>query len=569
MNINKLSDIPLISSQPLEFNDSELSVIEDDFFRQLLQFTEKQQDLSDNKKLINLNSLKEKLNREEDSNNSDELFMLFASPLNLQAEQESTMAITNRQTIEQIDENKPLLKGNTKANDSLLDAKLSNNVKQPTSIDQKAAEILTSINNSEQFINKANNQHKTSKNINLVESAKIDKTLQNNNLTNTQSSNNFNNLQQTIANNIVDNKIVNSNQEPVLLAAGNSQNLLSTSTPIAEKQLFDSNSANTNQEPTLVTAGSSQNQLSSSTPITEKQLFDNNSANNNQESVLAAAGNGQTPLSTATMVNNTNQDPALITAENSKISATIVDNNIAKNNQGSALVTTENNQNLLSTSASLFESQSTDSKIANTSQEPDGQNLLSTSSSIFENQVIASKIANTNQEPELVTAVNGQNLLSTSTPLVEKQTTLDLNLPMPMDVAKWQTALNEKISLICRQGIQNAEIKLHPEELGSLHIKLALIDDKMNLHMAVTHNMVKSVLESALPQLRTSLEEHGITLQQTDISDSSMMNDSKQSSPYKQEQQSKTEQLLNEKNQSLPKPEHRSNVTQSGLSIFA
>ena len=569
MNINKLSDIPLISSQPLEFNDSELSVIEDDFFRQLLQFTEKQQDLSDNKKLINLNSLKEKLNREEDSNNSDELFMLFASPLNLQAEQESTMAITNRQTIEQIDENKPLLKGNTKANDSLLDAKLSNNVKQPTSIDQKAAEILTSINNSEQFINKANDQHKTSKNINLVESAKADQTLPNSNLTKTQSSNSFNNLQQSVANNLADNKIINSNQEIALVASGNSQNLLSTSTPIAEKQLFDSNIANTNQEPTLVTAGSSQNQLSSSTPITEKQLFDNNSANNNQESVLAAAGNGQTPLSTATMVNNTNQDPALITAENSKISATIVDNNIAKNNQGSALVTTENNQNLLSTSASLFESQSTDSKIANTSQEPDGQNLLSTSSSIFENQVIASKIANTNQEPELVTAVNGQNLLSTSTPLVEKQTTLDLNLPMPMDVAKWQTALNEKISLICRQGIQNAEIKLHPEELGSLHIKLALIDDKMNLHMAVAHNMVKSVLESALPQLRTSLEEHGITLQQTDISDSSMMNDSKQSSPYKQEQQSKTEQLLNEKNQSLPKPEHRSNVTQSGLSIFA
>ena len=581
MNINKLSDIPLISSQPLEFNDSELSVIEDDFFRQLLQFTEKQQDLTDNKKLINLNLLKEKLNREEDSNNSDELFMLFASPLNLQADQESTISITNRQTIEQIDESKPLLKGNTKADELLLDTKLSNNVKQPTNIDQKAAEILTSINNSEQFINKANDQHKTLKNINLVESAKADQTLTNSNLTKTQNSNSFNNLQQTVANNLADNKIVNSNQEIALVAAGNSQNLLSTSTPIAEKQLFDSNIANTNQEPTLVTAGSNQNQLSTSTPITEKQLFDSNSANNNQKSVLATAGNDQTPQSkSATVVNNTNQDPALVAPENSQTSATLVDSNIAnsnqkselvtaENNQKPELVTAENNQNLLPASASLFEKQSTDSKSADANQEPDSQNLLSTSTSIFENQVIQSKINDSNQEPELVTAVNGQNLSTTSTPQVEKQTTLDLNLPMPMDIAKWQTALNEKISLICRQGIQNAEIKLHPEELGSLHIKLAIIDDKMNLHMAVAHNMVKNVLESALPQLRASLEEHGITLQQTDISDSSMMNDSKQSSPYKQEQQFKTEQLLNEKNQSLPKPEHRSNVTQSGLSIFA
>ncbi len=581
MNINKLSDIPLISSQPLEFNDSELSVIEDDFFRQLLQFTEKQQDLTDNKKLINLNLLKEKLNREEDSNNSDELFMLFAQPLNLQADQESTISITNRQTIEQIDESKPLLKGNTKADELLLDTKLANNVKQPTNIDQKAAEILTSINNSEQFINKANDQHKTLKNINLVESAKADQTLTNSNLTKTQNSNSFNNLQQTVANNLADNKIVNSNQEIALVAAGNSQNLLSTSTPIAEKQLFDSNIANTNQEPTLVTAGSNQNQLSTSTPITEKQLFDSNSANNNQKSVLATAGNDQTPQSkSATEVNNTNQDPALVAPENSQTSATLVDSNIANSNQKSELVTAENNQkpelvtaesnqNLLPASASLFENQSTDSKSADANQEPDSQNLLSTSTSIFENQVIQSKINNSNQEPELVTAVNGQNLSTTPTPLVEKQTTLDLNLPMPMDITKWQTALNEKISLICRQGIQNAEIKLHPEELGSLHIKLAIIDDKMNLHMAVAHNMVKNVLESALPQLRASLEEHGITLQQTDISDSSMMNDSKQSSPYKQEQQFKTEQLLNEKNQSLPKPEHRSNVTQSGLSIFA
>ncbi len=570
MNINKLSDIPLISSQPLEFNDSELSVIEDDFFRQLLQFTEKQQDLTDNKKLINLNLLKEKLNREEDSNNSDELFMLFAQPLNLQADQESTISITNRQTIEQIDESKPLLKGNTKADDLLLDTKLANNVKQPTSIDQKAAEILTSINNSEQFINKANDQHKTSKNINLVESAKVDQTLPNSNLAKTQNSNSFNNLQQTAANGLADNKIINSNQEIALVAAGNSQNLLSTSTPIAEKQLFDSNIANTNQEPTLVTAGSNQNQLSTSTPITEKQLFDSNSANNNQKSVLATAGNDQTPLSkSATVVNNTNQDPALVAPENSQKSATLVDNNIVNSNQKSGLVTAENNQNLLPASASLFENQSTDSKSTDANQESDSQNLLSTSTSIFENQVIQSKINNSNQESELVTAVNGQNLSVTSTPQVEKQTTLDLNLPMPMDIAKWQTALNEKISLICRQGIQNAEIKLHPEELGSLHIKLAIIDDKMNLHMAVAHNMVKNVLESALPQLRASLEEHGITLQQTDISDSSMMNDSKQSSPYKQEQQFKTEQLLNEKNQSLPKPEHRSNVTQSGLSIFA
>lgn len=167
------------------------------------------------------------------------------------------------------------------------------------------------------------------------------------------------------------------------------------------------------------------------------------------------------------------------------------------------------------------------------------------------------------QEPTLL--VHSPNQLTTSTPLIESQKTLNINLPMPMDITEWQKTLNEKISLVCRQGIQNAEIKLHPEELGSLHIKLAIVDDKMNLHMAVAHNMVKSVLESALPQLRTSLEEQGIMLEQTDISDFSMMNDS--SSPYKQEFE--IEQLMDDKNQTLHELDHPSNIVQSGLSIFA
>lgn len=172
-------------------------------------------------------------------------------------------------------------------------------------------------------------------------------------------------------------------------------------------------------------------------------------------------------------------------------------------------------------------------------------------------------ISHFEQEPTLL--VHSPNQLTTSTPLIESQKTLNINLPMPMDITEWQKTLNEKISLVCRQGIQNAEIKLHPEELGSLHIKLAIVDDKMNLHMAVAHNMVKSVLESALPQLRTSLEEQGIMLEQTDISDFSMMNDS--SSPYKQEFE--IEQLMDDKNQTLHELDHPSNIVQSGLSIFA
>jgi flagellar hook-length control protein FliK len=384
MNINQFSDIPSISSQQ-ELNDRKQSIIDEVFFQQLLQFDEKQKELSNNEKFVNLNTFEDQLHQKEESD-SDELFTLFAQPLNLQ--EQPIIATTHKHNTEQLGKNQPALKTNTSTNDLLLDTTHSDEGKKSINVDEKAAEILTSINNSEQLIAYANkqsnvnlratenNQHSISKKISFIEMPKADQTLPDNSFISSQNSTHFGDLQQT------------------------------------------------------------------------------------------------------------------------------------------------------------------------------GNN-----------------IDNPNQEVTWLTAVNGRSPLST--PQVESQTKFDINLPTPMDITEWQTALNEKISLICRQGIQNAEMKLHPEEWGSLHIKLAMFEDKMNMHMVVAHDMVKSVLESALPQLKVSLEEQGITLQQADISNFSMMDDSKHSSPYQQEQHVASKQLLDEENQTQQEHHHLSNTAQSRLSIFA
>lgn len=148
--------------------------------------------------------------------------------------------------------------------------------------------------------------------------------------------------------------------------------------------------------------------------------------------------------------------------------------------------------------------------------------------------------------------------------------TFVMNLPMPVDVTQWQAALTEQISLITRQGLQSAEIKLHPEQLGSLHIKLDLLDDKINMHMIVAHSAVKGVLESTLPYLRASLEEQGMSLAQTNISDFSTMHHSEQSSGYKS---SKNHQFTAANSdtidESVEQVEADKPVSHLGLSIFA
>ena len=392
MNINQFSDIPLISSQQFELNDNKLSILDDDFFQKLLQLTEKQQWLSDNNNHVNAANLKDNELEQKERMESEELFILFSMPFNQQEDIQQNRQSDAQPKNQPIYETKPLLEANPTMIDSKLDIQCVDDIKQLINIDEKAAEIIASINHSVQLINKTNKP--------------------------------------------------------------NPSHLLA----------WENNQPQTTKNTHLI--------------INQTQPTD-------------------------TLVNNHSND------HHTDLTSTLTD------------------------------------------------------------KLFTTNLANTPSEMALSTALNGQSSLFNPATSVTNSTTLNLNLPMPMDISKWQASLNEQICLISRQGIQNAEIKLNPQELGSLHIKLAMIDDKIDLHMAVAHNMVKGVLESALPMLRTSLEQQGITLQHTNISDFSMMNDSKQSSSYQQPQQFETEQLLDDINPIQQKIDHHVEVVQSGLSIFA
>lgn len=392
MNINQFSDIPLISSQQFELNDNQLSILDDDFFQKLLQLTEKQQWLSDNNNHVNATNLKDNELEQKERMESEELFILFSMPLNQQEDIQQNRQSDAQPKNQPIYETKLLLEANPTMIDPKLDTQCTDDIKQRINIDEKAAEIIASINYSEQLINKTNKPNPSH-----------------------------------------------------LLAWEN------------------------NQPQTTKNAHLSINQTQS----------------------------------TDTLINNHSND------HQTDLTSTLTD------------------------------------------------------------KLFTTNLTNTPSEMALSIDLNSQSSLFNPPTSTANPTTLNLNLPMPMDISKWQASLNEQICLISRQGIQNAEIKLNPQELGSLHIKLAMINDKIDLHMAVAHNMVKGVLESALPMLRTSLEQQGITLQHTNISDFSMMNDSKQSSSYQQPQQFETEQLLDDINPIQQKIDHHTEVVQSGLSIFA
>lgn len=85
----------------------------------------------------------------------------------------------------------------------------------------------------------------------------------------------------------------------------------------------------------------------------------------------------------------------------------------------------------------------------------------------------------------------------------------------------WQQTVSQHITLFARQGQQSAELRLHPEELGSIHIRLKLDDNQAQLQMVSANGHVRSALEAALPVLRAQLAENGIQLGQSSISSDS------------------------------------------------
>lgn len=114
-----------------------------------------------------------------------------------------------------------------------------------------------------------------------------------------------------------------------------------------------------------------------------------------------------------------------------------------------------------------------------------------------------------------------------STNVLQPQSTAQVVAPATAQInaqlgtSEWQQNIGQQITLFTRNGQQNAELRLHPEELGAVQISLKLEDNQAQVHMVAAHSHVRAALEAALPTLRTQLAESGIQLGQSSISSDS------------------------------------------------
>lgn len=82
-----------------------------------------------------------------------------------------------------------------------------------------------------------------------------------------------------------------------------------------------------------------------------------------------------------------------------------------------------------------------------------------------------------------------------------------------------QQHIEQRIQWMLSKGLQRADIRVDPPELGSIHIRIAQQGDQTQVIFTSQHAAVRDALENTLPRLREMFEQQGLSLAQSDVRD--------------------------------------------------
>lgn len=92
-----------------------------------------------------------------------------------------------------------------------------------------------------------------------------------------------------------------------------------------------------------------------------------------------------------------------------------------------------------------------------------------------------------------------------------------LSVASPAGTPAFAQELGQHIAWLGNQDVKEARIRLHPEELGSLDVKVSLNHDRVDVSFAVQHPAAVHAVQQTLPQLDALLAHHGLALGQADV----------------------------------------------------
>lgn len=97
----------------------------------------------------------------------------------------------------------------------------------------------------------------------------------------------------------------------------------------------------------------------------------------------------------------------------------------------------------------------------------------------------------------------------------DSQTT---DVKSPLGTAAWADELGGKITWMAHQGIESASLRLSPEHLGPVEVRISVQDGATSVMFGAAQADTRSALEQALPRLREMFATQGLTLTDAGVS---------------------------------------------------
>lgn len=90
--------------------------------------------------------------------------------------------------------------------------------------------------------------------------------------------------------------------------------------------------------------------------------------------------------------------------------------------------------------------------------------------------------------------------------------------PTPdLNAGDFDEAIGARVGWLAEQKIGHAHIRINPENMGEIDVKLQLDGDRVHASFSSAHADVRHALESSLPRLREMLGEQGLQLSHADV----------------------------------------------------
>lgn len=89
---------------------------------------------------------------------------------------------------------------------------------------------------------------------------------------------------------------------------------------------------------------------------------------------------------------------------------------------------------------------------------------------------------------------------------------------VPVGTAQWADEIGSRMTMMVEQGRHTASLRLSPEHLGPLEVRITLSGDQASVQFGAAHVDTRNAIESALPRLRELFASQGLSLADANVS---------------------------------------------------